>query len=115
VIESKYTRLVLLEDQVGRDVVLRGTAWSMNGRWWLDYRGETVQVENLDQLAASKDWHAAPIEVQGKLELQSAPSTGKDKTSPRLAPASKQYIVRNAQAKPIESLLGPERATGERK
>jgi hypothetical protein len=54
-LDDGRVRLIRLEDQVGRPVELRGTAWSRNGDWWLSYRGVELSVENMDALPG---WHA---------------------------------------------------------
>lgn len=108
-LESGITRLVLLSDQVGQEVVLRGTARSMNGRWWFNYRGTDIEVKDMSRLPGwSAECHWRPMEIRGLLtEGTWRPpvySPGKQDSAQR-----KCYIVRKASWKPIDALLSPER------
>lgn len=108
-LESGITRLVLLSDQVGQEVVLRGTARSMNDRWWFNYRGTDLEVRDMSRLPGwSVECHWRPMEIRGLLtEGTWRPpvySPGKQDSAQR-----KCYIVRKASWKPIDALLSPER------
>jgi hypothetical protein len=62
-------RLVNLDDQLGRQVELRGRAWSLNGIWWLSYRGIPVYVENMSSLPGwSGELHGSPVTIHGELD-----------------------------------------------
>jgi len=108
--DDATTRLVRLRDQIGRKVSLRGTAWSMNGSWWFDYRGQGIYV---DKMTSLPEWnagekHGREIQIDGLLEVVNLPHPDyhlKD-SEPKLAP---RFMVRQASWKPIESLLTPER------
>lgn len=100
--EASSIRLVRLEDQIGQAVSLRGTALSLNSSWCLDYRGQTVLVENMSELPGwNSGNHGRPVEISGILKQQNSP---KDFFRPS------RYLVTNASWKPIPKLLLPERA-----
>ena len=101
-------RLVRLEDQVGREVELRGQARSLNNIWWFHYRGIDLYVENMSQLPGWPRFHYHPMIIRGALERAMLPridQIGK-KADRDLA---EQFIVRNASWEPLDELLGPER------
>jgi hypothetical protein len=107
-VENGQARLVRLEDQIGKTVKLRGTAWSMNGYWWFNYRGTDMHVEKMDELPG---WevgnHGRPIEITGILKQEKLPRIDQItiKTNRDL---QLYYIVRKASWTPIEELLTPE-------
>ena len=103
-------RLVRLEDQLGRNVALRGTARSLNGLWWFHYRGVDLYVENLDRLPGwSTANHWRPMVIRGTLEKAKLPRL--DQISLKSERDLKEYyIVRKASWEPLPELLGPERA-----
>ena len=107
-LKNASKRLVLLGDQVGRPVVLRGTARSLNGHWWFNYRGTDMYVEKMSELP---NWtgnnHWRPIEIFGNLEEDLLPRI--DQISLKHErDLKKYYIVRNPKWKPIDGLLTPE-------
>lgn len=107
---SPITRLVRLEDQLGRKVQLRGQAWSMNGTWWFNYRGTDLYVENMEKLPGwSAERHGDFVQISGTLDQAIMPAIHavSEETDP--AP-SKHFIVRNASWQPIDNVLSPERA-----
>jgi hypothetical protein len=101
-------KLVDLADQVGREVVLRGRARSLNGVWWFVYRGTALYVEGMEKLPDWKiDNHWAPMEIRGRLEQAKLPRLDQItlKSDRDLAD---YYIVRGASWKPLPALLSPE-------
>jgi hypothetical protein len=112
-VEAAVSRLVNLKDQVGRDVELRGTAWSLNGDWWFSYRSERCYVEGLQE---SEPWkngieHAKPMVVRGVLETAKLPPLFRQRSAKREKPTldwPEQYIVRRSTWEPVEKLLSPE-------
>jgi hypothetical protein len=109
-LEKGTVRLVRLQDQVGLPVTLRGTAWSQNGHWWLQYRGDDLFVEGMERLPGwSSDQHGAPVQISGVLDEAMLPDLHQitTKTSPDL---KRYFIVRRPAWKRIDDLLGPERA-----
>lgn len=101
--EGARLRLVRLEDQVGREVSLRGTAWSRNGKWWLDYRGTDVQVEQMASLPGwSSELHGEAVEISGVLGFSDFKSSeGETRNG---------YVIQKAKWKKIDGLLFPELA-----
>jgi hypothetical protein len=106
-LEGGATRPVRLGDQIGRNVELRGLAWSMNGEWWLEYRGIDLHVENMKEpIGVQGRLHACPVVVRGVLgEAALPPPDPRSFSHDR----KNRYIVRNASLAPLDELLGPER------
>lgn len=107
-VEDDRTRLVKLEDQIGKNVKLRGIACNINEYWWLNYRGTDLYVENMDKLP---NWTGRnfgnPIEITGTLEQAKLPRI--DQIGLKEDRDKKMYyIVRNATWKSIDELLSPE-------
>jgi hypothetical protein len=108
-LEKGVTRLVKLGDQKGRAVALRGTAWSMNGHWWLEYRGTELYVDGMKYLPGWNVYlHAAPVLISGVLDEAMLPDLSQItlKSCPNL---KKYFIVRKPSWKPLDALLAPER------
>ncbi|MFL5331150.1 MAG: hypothetical protein ACJ8C4_19840 [Gemmataceae bacterium] len=108
-LENGTTRLVKLEDQRGRHVELRGKAQALNDQWWFEYRGTQLYVENMKDLPGwtSGLWNR-PVLITGTLEEDNLPDISQ--ISIKTVPDKKKYfVVRNAQWKPLEVLLSPER------
>jgi hypothetical protein len=102
-------RLVQLGDQLGRFVELRGCARSLNGVWWLRYRGADVYVENMAELPG---WtlgnHWRPVIIRGTLDKARLPRL--DQIAVKANRDLKEYyIVRKASWEPLPALLGAER------
>jgi hypothetical protein len=106
-LESGRTRLVRLEDQVGREVELRGVAWSLNGHWWLKYRGTALHVEGLAEMLEGTDRHASRILIRGRLERDMLPRIDQITLRPD-RDLAEGYIVRSATWEPLNVLLSPE-------
>jgi len=106
-------RLVMLEDQIGRDVKLRGKARSLNGVWWFHYRGLDLYVENIENLPGwTRENHWRPMEIRGRLEKATLPRL--DQVSLKTDRDLKEYfIVRDAAWSPLPALLSPERPFNE--
>jgi hypothetical protein len=102
-------RLVMLEDQIGRQVKLRGRARSLNGVWWFHYRGIDLYIENITSLPGWTDQnHWRPMEIRGRLGKAMLPRV--DQVSLKLERDVKEYfIVRGAEWSPLPALLSPER------
>jgi len=107
-VENARARLVRLEDQLGKTVKLRGTARSMNGHWWFNYRGTDMYVENMSELPGWKvENHFLPIEITGVLEQEKLPRI--DQIIIKADRDLKMYyIVRKATWVSISELLTPE-------
>ncbi len=106
-LESGRTRLVRLEDQIGREADLRGMAWSLNGHWWLRYRGTNLHVEGMAEMLHGTDMHAAPVVIRGRLERAMLPRI--DQIALKIdRDLGEAYIVRDAVWEPLDALLAPE-------
>ena len=101
-------RLVRLEDQLNKKVVLRGRAVSQNDVWHLLYRGEEVYVENMQNLPGwTRDNHWSPVIIRGVLDKAELPQL--DQVSMKRDRDLKEYyIVREASWEPLGALLAPE-------
>lgn len=102
-------RLVNLDDQLGRKVELRGTARSLNGVWWFNYRGVDLYVDNMQDLTGwTSENHWRPMIIQGRLEKATLPRL--DQITLKSKRDLKEYfIVREASWKPLPALLSSER------
>ena len=102
-------RLVLLKDQVEREVKLRGRALSSNGVWWFQYRGIDLYVENITNLPGwTDDNHWRPMEIRGRLEKAALPRL--DQLGLKSDRDLREcFIVRGAAWTPLPSLLSLER------
>jgi len=108
-LDKGVTRLVKLEDQLGRKVALRGTAWSLNGEWWFDYRGIELYVENMKDLPKwSAYLHGKTMLIEGVLDEAMLPAVRQISLKSE-GDLKKYFIVRKPSWKPIEALLAPER------
>ena len=108
-VEGRW-RLVELQDQVGKQVHLRGRARSLNGVWWFDYRGIDLYVEDLEQLPGwTEENRGRPMVIEGRLEKATLPRLDQvtEKVERDLA---EYFIVRGASWNPLPALLSPERA-----
>ena len=101
-------RLINLNDQLGQQVKLRGTARSMNGHWWFNYRGVDLYVEDMENLPKwSDDNHWRAIEISGL--LTEAEKNRIDQLTLKTNPDKKlYYFIKNPAWKPIDGLLFPE-------
>lgn len=102
------TRLVRLEDQLGKQVSLRGLAISQNQYWWFNYRGTDIYVEKMEQLPGwSDENHFMAMEITGILDQEKLPRLDqiglKDNRDLKV-----YYIIRNAKWIPVNDLLDPE-------
>lgn len=102
------SRLVRLEDQLGKQVSLRGLAISQNRYWWFNYRGADIYVEKMEQLPGwSDENHFMAMEITGILDQEKLPRLDqiavKDNRDLKM-----YYIIRNAKWTPISELLEPE-------
>jgi hypothetical protein len=102
-----------LEDQLGRDVELRGRARSLNGVWWFHYRGTDLYVENMESLPRwTDDNHWRPMVIRGRLEKAELPRL--DQVSMKENRDLKEYfIVRRPSWEPLDALLSVERPLAE--
>jgi hypothetical protein len=100
---------VRLGDQRGRQVELRGTAWSLNGHWWFEYRGIQLYVDGMNKLPGWKAaLHGSPMVITGTLDEDNLPNINQIaiKSKPDKA---KYFIVRKPKWQPLKELLAPER------
>ncbi len=108
-LESGWKRLSRLEDQVGRDVLLRGTVRCWMGEYWLIYRGTTAHVENVEKLAgfSVRTCCEKPVAVRGRLDQAMLPNPerrGRAGAKEKII----RFVVREATIEPIDPLLSPE-------
>jgi hypothetical protein len=98
------SRLVRLEDQLGREVELSGQALSMNGYWWFQYRGVDLYVEDMDKLP---NWsvyqHGKKLVIAGLLDEAMLPRIDQI-TLKEDRDLKKYFIVRKASWRPIQQL-----------
>jgi hypothetical protein len=109
-LEKAESRLVRLEDQVGRPVSIRGTAWSVNGHWWLKYRGTELYVDGMKDLPgwAEACPHGQPVLITGVLDEALLPDL-RQLTRKEHPDQKKYFVVRKPAWKPLQALLSPER------
>lgn len=104
-----WWRLVELEDQVGRQVSLRGTARSLNGEWWFHYRGTDLYVDDMEKLPGwTAENHWRPMQIEGRLERAKLPRLDQVSLKPD-RDLGDYFIVRDPSWKPLPALLAPER------
>lgn len=98
-----------LEDQVGKQVTLRGMARSLNDVWWFNYRGADLYVENMADLPDwTRDNHWRPMVIEGRLERATLPRLDQISLKPD-RDVAEYYIVREPTWKPLRGgLLFPE-------
>lgn len=112
-VEKCRPRLTNIEDQLGKIVALRGTARSLNGHWWFNYRGTDLYVEGMDKLPNwTADNHWRPIEITGILEQAELPRIDQItlKTDRDLGT---YYFVKRPKWTSVNELLTPELPPGE--
>ena len=110
VAEGAAGRLVRLEDQVGRTVELRGRAWSMNGHWWFEYRGQDLYVDGIEKLPGwTADNQGRPVAIRGTLVRARRPDL-EQITRVDSPPLKEYFVVTKASWEPVERLLAPERS-----
>lgn len=102
--------LARLEDQVGRDVELRGRALCFNNEWRFRYRGTDLYVENLERLPGwSDECSGRPMIIRGRLEKARLPRLDEISLKPD-RDLEEYFVVRKPQWEPLDKLLGVERA-----
>ena len=88
---------------------MRATAWSMNGHWWLEYRGTDLYVEGMEKLPGwSADLHGSPVLIEGELAEAMLPDLQQITLKPD-RDLKKYYVVRKPSWKQLDQLLSPER------
>jgi hypothetical protein len=109
-LEGAQTRLVKLEDQVGRKVALRGRMMPYFD--CLYYRGTMIAVEGLETMPdRSKSLYADAVVVTGVLEEAMFPDINNmGMSKPQI---KKQFIVRKARCEIATQLLSVERGPDE--
>jgi hypothetical protein len=105
--KANNARLVHLQDQIGRPVVLRGTVVAQGGDYGFRYRGQMVRVEGLKELVAQTGLRGE-AQVSGTLDLIRVTSDNISFAGERITRT--EYFVRKATLKPIDPLLAIERA-----
>ncbi|WP_425617628.1 hypothetical protein NA78x_001309 [Anatilimnocola sp. NA78] len=101
-------RLVQLSDQVGKQVILRGTVSTKNGTPTFNYRGSEVHIENFAKQTAKVDTHS-PLEVTGLLEEGPIKAGTLDSLNGEQI-IHRGYFIRKATLKPTDAILAIERA-----
>jgi hypothetical protein len=100
--------LMRLEDQVGRNVELRGVVLAVNDHWWFVYRGTNLYVDDMQHLPTwSADLWWAPVEVRGRLERAVLPRIDQITLKSPPDPAM-QFVVREGVLLRTTELLSPE-------
>jgi hypothetical protein len=113
-------QLVNLDDQIGRDVELRGIAISNSEGWWFRRRGVNIHVDRMDELPGwTPNNHWQPVIIRGTLEkamLRNLDKNDSDWFSATPKPDRvESYVVRNASWQALKELLSPERPLDESK
>ena len=99
-----WWRLVELEDQVGRQVSLRGTARSLNDVWWFHYRGTDLYVDGMEKLPGwTAENHWRPMQIEGRLERAKLPRLDQVSLKPD-RDLGDYFIVRDPSWKPLPAL-----------
>lgn len=81
-----------LEDQLGQPVELRGTAKSLNGIWWFDWRGESLYVRNMEKLPGwTGENHWRQVVIRGRLKKMMMPRL--DQIAIKARPDLAEYFV----------------------
>ncbi|MEM7015312.1 MAG: hypothetical protein AAF585_27965, partial [Verrucomicrobiota bacterium] len=74
-LQPGHWRPVALEDQLEQTVELLGTAKSLNGIWWFDFRGEGIYVRDLERMPGwTGENHWRQIVIRGRLSKMKMPS-----------------------------------------
>lgn len=107
-LEKASTRLVKLDDQVGREVQLRGRAQREGDFWWFEYRETNIYVEAMEKLPGWGDNNdGRPMLIRGRLEKAKLPRIEDVARMPDPA-TEERFVVRKASWEPIDALLGLE-------
>jgi hypothetical protein len=104
-------RLVKLEDQIDKYVVLRGVAYTANNegtKYYFRYRGSDLYVEGLDEPGAKKVQHRQTIEVRGVLRKKQLPRIDHFRDRQPDTESRDEFVVEAAIWEPIDKLLLPE-------
>ncbi|MDB5338650.1 MAG: hypothetical protein JWN70_4269 [Planctomycetaceae bacterium] len=95
------SQLVRLEDQVGRQVQLRGKVSNDGVSWWFYYRGAEIYLGEKKKMPDwPQDLHFKPVSISGILEEGTIPPASRD--DPTIV--TKHFIVRKAAWKRIDAL-----------
>jgi hypothetical protein len=107
-VEKGRARLTLLEDQVGREVALRGIAYTKQGEWLFSYRDNVLHVEGLEELIeGNARLYKEPIEITGLL-VEAEKSINEQIRKKTGFDYEVRYTVRNANVTAADELLAPE-------
>ncbi|QDU26026.1 hypothetical protein ETAA8_10980 [Anatilimnocola aggregata] len=102
-------RLVQLADQLGKQVILRGTLSTKTAAPSFFYRGSEVHLENAAKLASQLAAGSTTVEVTGLLEQGPVKVASLDSLNGEQI-IHRGYILRKATLKPADALLAIERA-----
>lgn len=107
-VEKRRARLTLLEDQVGREVALRGIAYTKNGQWLFRYRTDVLHVERLEEMIrGNARLYKEPIEITGLLAEAEMSIKDQIRIEAGFDPGVR-FTVRNAKVSAADELLAPE-------
>jgi len=104
-------RLVALNDQINREVELRGIACRLNeNAWYLEYRGTSIYVEGLGNQALGIKFKAGDsIVVRGTLTRRRFPRLGENRNVNPENEHREEYVVVDAKTDRSDQLLAEER------
>jgi hypothetical protein len=102
-LDNGRSRLIRLEDLVGREVELDGHAWSRNGQWWFEYRGTKLYVEDMAKLPNWEGMHGRRLVISGVLDEEMLPRLDQLGLKPN-PDLTKSFIVRKACWRPFQRL-----------
>lgn len=106
--KGNNARLVNLQDQVGKPVVLRGVVVQTNGAWSFRYRGQPLHVDGLPNLVAQTGLRGE-AQLTGTLDMLRVTVDSPDSFNGERLTRT-EYIVRKPALKATEPLLAIERA-----
>ena len=106
--KANNARLVKLQDQTGKPVVLKGVVAEKNGEYSFHYRGQTLHVDGLKDLVAQTGLRGE-AQLSGTLDTLRVTVESTDSFNGERITRT-EYIVRKPALKPTEPLLAIERA-----
>lgn len=106
--KANNARLVNLQDQIGKQVLLRGTVVGKNDEYSFRYRGQSLQVDGLKHLVANTGLRGE-AQLSGILDLVRVTVDSTDIAGGQRITRT-EYIIRKPTLKATEPLLAIERA-----
>lgn len=75
VLEDKVFAQRFLNNSVGKKVTIEAILWSMNGNWWIGYRGIKLGIKGTDtKKFTPSSHHAGFFQFTGELSIEKHPS-----------------------------------------